>query len=129
MWSLLSLPLVAVPVQPQLDKAYGAQRAFCCPQSRLFERTDANRQLWFESHGEVSMSCAACAEKNTGTHRILASFGTCLILSLSCAIVARAQVTTADILGAVSDSSGAVLPKVTVVVTNTGTHDTRTTQS
>jgi len=74
------------------------------------------------------MSRATYIKKNTGTHRILASFGICLILSLSCAITG-AQVTTADILGTVSDPSGAVLPKVTIVVTNTSTHDTRTTSS
>ena len=34
-----------------------------------------------------------------------------------------AQVTTADIVGRVTDASGAVLPGVTVTVENVGTHD------
>jgi outer membrane receptor protein involved in Fe transport len=46
----------------------------------------------------------------------------CLLL----ATVAQAQVTTADILGRVSDSSGAVLPGATITIVNTGTRDTRT---
>src|SRR5262252_1639306 len=39
---------------------------------------------------------------------------------------ARAQVTTADIVGRVSDSTGAVLPGVSVTIENTATHTTRT---
>jgi outer membrane receptor protein involved in Fe transport len=42
------------------------------------------------------------------------------------ASAAYAQVTTADILGRVTDSSGAVLPGVSVTVVNTATRDTRT---
>ena len=38
---------------------------------------------------------------------------------------ATAQVTTADIVGRVTDASGAVLPGVTVTVENIGTHETR----
>jgi len=38
---------------------------------------------------------------------------------------ALAQVTTADIVGRVTDASGAVLPGVTVTVENVGTHETR----
>ena len=48
---------------------------------------------------------------------------TCLLLLAS---MAHAQVTTADILGRVTDSSGAVLPGATVTIVNTATHDTRT---
>ena len=46
----------------------------------------------------------------------------CLLL----ATTAQAQVTTADILGRVTDSSGAVLPGATVTTVNTATRDTRT---
>ena len=46
----------------------------------------------------------------------------CLLL----ASAAYAQVTTADILGRVTDSTGAVLPGVNVTVVNTATRDTRT---
>jgi len=46
-------------------------------------------------------------------------------LALMLHTAAFAQVTTADIVGRVTDASGAVLPGVTVTVENTGTHDTR----
>jgi glucose dehydrogenase len=45
----------------------------------------------------------------------------CLIL----ASPAAAQVTTADIVGRVTDTSGAVLPGVTVTIENVSTHETR----
>jgi carboxypeptidase family protein len=40
--------------------------------------------------------------------------------------VAVAQVTTADIVGRVTDATGAVLPGATVTIENVGTHDVRT---
>ena len=52
---------------------------------------------------------------------LAAAVAFCLILHTA----AFAQVTTADIVGRVTDSSGAVLPGVTVTVENVGTHDTR----
>ena len=45
----------------------------------------------------------------------------CLLL----ATAAFAQVTTADILGRVTDTSGGVLPGATITIVNTGTNDTR----
>src|SRR5450432_2934607 len=44
-------------------------------------------------------------------------------------ISAMAQVTTADVLGTVTDSSGAVVSNAKVTVTNTATNDSRTAQS
>lgn len=41
----------------------------------------------------------------------------------------EAQVTTADIVGTVTDSTGAILPNVKVTVQNLGTHEIRTTQT
>jgi len=46
-------------------------------------------------------------------------------LALLLATPALAQVTSADIVGRVTDSSGAVLPGVTVTAENLGTHETR----
>jgi hypothetical protein len=42
---------------------------------------------------------------------------------------AFAQLTTADILGTVTDATGAVVPNASVVLTNIGTNEKRTTQS
>src|SRR5262245_60587710 len=52
---------------------------------------------------------------------------TLLILGLVLAfsICAAAQVTTADVVGRVTDSSGAVLPGVMIVIENLGTGATR----
>jgi hypothetical protein len=49
-----------------------------------------------------------------------------LVLFTSAAL---AQLTTADILGTVTDATGAVVPNASVVLTNLGTNEKRTTQS
>jgi hypothetical protein len=49
-------------------------------------------------------------------------------LSLLCAVSARAQ-NTADILGTVTDASGAVVPDATVTLTNTATNISQTTKA
>jgi len=49
-----------------------------------------------------------------------------LVLFTSAAL---AQLTTADILGTVTDATGAVVPNATIVLTNTGTNEKRTTTS
>ena len=49
-----------------------------------------------------------------------------LVVILALPAAAAAQVTTADIVGRVTDSSGAVLPGATVTIENLATHDVRT---
>ena len=52
---------------------------------------------------------------------VIAAAASCVIIQTG----AFAQVTTADIVGRVTDSTGSVLPGVTVTVENVGTHETR----
>jgi hypothetical protein len=49
----------------------------------------------------------------------------CFLVSVS----AIAQITTADVVGTVKDSSGAVVPNTKVVITNTATNDSRSGQT
>ncbi len=58
----------------------------------------------------------------------LGMFVALICLSLLCAVGARAQ-ETGDIVGTVTDSTGAVVPNATVTLTNTGTNVSQTTQS
>jgi carboxypeptidase family protein len=53
--------------------------------------------------------------------------GAAVLLILLLATIASAQVTTGDIVGRVTDESGAVLPGATITVDNVGTHEIRTT--
>src|SRR5277367_50768 len=48
---------------------------------------------------------------------------------LVCVFVARSQQNTADILGTVTDTSGAIIPGASVTLTNTGTNISQTTQT
>ncbi len=50
-----------------------------------------------------------------------------LVLLLASLAPAHGQLTTADILGTVTDSTGAVIPKATVTLTNLGTQEKRST--
>src|ERR1043165_10154296 len=59
--------------------------------------------------------------------RALAGFA--LTLSVVLPAPASAQVTTADIVGRVTDSTGTVLPGATITVENAATHDTRSVPS
>jgi len=56
-------------------------------------------------------------------------FVSLIALCLALPAAARAQVTTADIVGRVTDSTGGVLPGATITVENTATHDIRTAPS
>src|SRR3984885_2614522 len=55
--------------------------------------------------------------------------GFLLTFSLLFTIPVVGQLTTADILGTVTDSTGAVVPNATVTLNNLGTNEKRTTQS
>jgi len=55
------------------------------------------------------------------------SFLACIVLL--CSVGVRAQLTTADIVGAVTDNSGAVLANAKVSLTNQATRETRSAQS
>src|ERR1700733_14823946 len=50
-----------------------------------------------------------------------------LLLTIAMIGTATAQQTTGDILGTVTDKSGAVVPGATITVANSGTHESRTT--
>src|ERR1700747_492779 len=52
-----------------------------------------------------------------------------LVLFITSVAQAYAQLTTADIVGTVSDSSGAVVPNANVTLKNLDTNETRSTQS
>ena len=52
-----------------------------------------------------------------------------LCMLLLTAVQGKAQTTTADVVGTVTDSSGAVLPNAKVTVENLATHGTHTTQT
>ncbi len=53
----------------------------------------------------------------------------CLLMFLSLAATGRSQVNTGDILGTVTDSTGALVQGASVIVTNLETHETRQAQS
>lgn len=52
-----------------------------------------------------------------------------LLMLLFCSQATFAQLTTADILGTVSDATGAVIPNASITLVNLGTNETRTAQS
>jgi hypothetical protein len=58
----------------------------------------------------------------------LSMFALLICMSLLCAVGARAQ-ETGDIVGTVTDSTGAVVPNATVTLTNTATNVSQTAQS
>jgi hypothetical protein len=52
-----------------------------------------------------------------------------LLMLLVCSQATFAQLTSADILGTVSDATGAVIPNASITLVNLGTNETRTAQS
>ncbi|HMF78024.1 MAG TPA: carboxypeptidase regulatory-like domain-containing protein [Bryobacteraceae bacterium] len=69
------------------------------------------------------------SRKQETTLRSRLAFAFLGLALLLCNSSAKAQVTTADVLGTVTDPSGGALPNATVVLTNTGTQSARTQQS
>lgn len=67
----------------------------------------------------VIRQSTCCARTVSATLSLM----TCLVLSAG---LVRAQVTTADVVGTVTDNTGAVLPNAKITVTNTGTNIART---
>ena len=61
--------------------------------------------------------------------RHLLVFFFCSSLAFLIPRTAKPQLTTADVLGTVTDPSGGVLPNAQVVLTNNDTHEVRTTTS
>ena len=58
--------------------------------------------------------------------RLLRKATPLLVTCILTAAAAHAQLTTSDILGTVTDATGAVVPNATVIVKNLGTNETRT---
>jgi hypothetical protein len=67
--------------------------------------------------------------ESSGFRRHLLMLAVIVFVGLFASVSAVAQVTTADVLGTVTDSSGAVVANAKVVITNTGTNDARTGQT
>jgi hypothetical protein len=71
--------------------------------------------------------------RNSGQPKILPIFAVqlaaLLLLVICCPRAAQAQLSTADILGSVTDSSGALVPKADITLTNRDTHIQRKTLS
>src|SRR5579863_8320836 len=62
-------------------------------------------------------------------NRLLITLWAFAVIALLVAIPAAAQLTTADILGTVTDPAGAVVPNAKVTVVNTATAETRNTET
>jgi hypothetical protein len=80
------------------------------------ESISLNKNKTSRHHGHVGRLCKRA---------FAALFLTIMLLGAQ----AFAQLTTADILGTVTDASGAVVPNATVVVKNLGTNEVRTVQT
>jgi hypothetical protein len=80
----------------------------------------------YEDVGKYGTRLGQCGRTIFQSWKRPIAFLALLVLFTSAAF---AQLTTADILGTVSDPSGAVVPNATVVLTNLGTNEKRTTQS
>jgi hypothetical protein len=72
---------------------------------------------------------AVHTRESSGFRQHLLMLAVIVFVGLFASVSAVAQVTTADVLGTVTDSSGAVVANAKVVITNTGTNDARTGQT
>jgi len=79
------------------------------------------------------MNKSAAPEPHTGqwktTLRQAGRLAVLLVLLIAGTLAANAQLTTADIVGTVTDATGAVVPNASVVINNLGTNEKRTGQS
>jgi len=71
----------------------------------------------------IQMRIQSTSDKTISFHAL------CLFLFLSLTIAGRSQVNTGDILGTISDPTGALVQSASVTVTNLETHETRKAQS
>ncbi len=67
--------------------------------------------------------------KSTGFRQCLLTPAAILCVCLLASVSITAQVTTADVLGTVTDNSGAVVPNAKVTITNTATNEPRSGQT
>ncbi|MFM8394183.1 MAG: carboxypeptidase regulatory-like domain-containing protein, partial [Acidobacteriota bacterium] len=74
---------------------------------------------------QLSTHRPATVQRRLVESHLLILFSLLGCLMLFCQVTARGQVTTADVVGSVTDNTGAVLPNARVTITNLGTNTTR----
>jgi Carboxypeptidase regulatory-like domain/TonB dependent receptor len=79
--------------------------------------------------GRLLLPAAPFASAHTPMHKVWRKTVFFLALLFLVTSTALCQLTTADILGTVTDASGAVVPNATVTLTNLGTNETRVAQT
>lgn len=90
---------------------------------------DLNRVLNQSLSSIYSKSVAGCPNDGPGRNLRRALVGLFSLVLLICPLMTRAQELTATLSGVVTDTSGAVIPKATITVTQTTTNAVRTVQS
>src|SRR5579864_2981374 len=95
--------------------------------------TTSGHRMKFGGGHAAGLVCFQATKIGRGSMKLrffarLSMFAVLICMSLLCAVGARAQ-ETGDIVGTVTDSTGAVVPNATVTLTNTGTNVSQTAQS